>query len=213
MASDKTRAEKQDDKDDVDSDPSSLQDVLEDLTKEGDSETISVDDILEALAHRSFGPLLLIPALLSVLPVVGALPGVSYAMAGLAFFISFHFVVSKPKLWLPSPIRNMKMDRDGFEKGLEKSRPVIKWIDRMVVPRFALALRDPMPRLISILCLLVSILMLIYASVPGGIVIPAVALILLSLGLTTHDGIVIVLGILASLATIGGSVWVLTMVF
>lgn len=213
MASETTRAEKQDEKDDVDSDPSSLQDVLEDLTKEGDSEKISVDDILEALAHRSFGPLLLIPALLSVLPVVGALPGVSYAMAGLAFFISCHFVLSKPKLWLPSPIRKMKMERDGFEKGLEKSRPLIKWIDRMVVPRFALALRDPMPRLISILCLLVSLLMLIYASVPGGIVIPAVALILLSLGLTTHDGIVIVLGILASLATIGGSVWVLLMMF
>ena len=213
MTSDRTDAPNQGDKDGVDSDPSSLQDVLDDLKTEGGSEKISVDDILDALAHRSFGPLLLIPALLAVLPVVGALPGVSYAMAGLAFFISLHFVLSKPKLWLPSPIRKMKMDRDGFEKGLKKSRPVIRWIDRMVIPRFSLALRNPMPRIIAILCLLVSILMLIYASVPGGIVIPAIALILLSLGLTTHDGLVIVLGILASIATIAGSVWVVTMVF
>lgn len=189
-----------------------LSDVLEALRARKTGEKISIDDILEALGHRSFGPLLLVPALLSVLPVIGALPGVSYTMAFLAFFISVQFALSRPKLWLPRRIRAMSFDRAAFDKGLQKARPVIKWIDRLVIPRFTIAFREPMPRVISLLCVAISALMIVYASVPGGVVIPAISLILLGLGLTTHDGFVTVLGIIAGVITIGGTFWVVSAV-
>lgn len=189
-----------------------LSDVLEDLRARKTGETITLDDILEALAHRSFGPLLLVPALLSVLPVIGALPGVSYTMAFLAFFISVQFALSKPKLWVPRRVRAISFDRAAFDKGLHKARPVIKWIDRLVIPRFTIAFHEPMPRLIAILCVAISALMIVYASVPGGIVIPAISLILLGLGLTTQDGLVTLLGIVAGVITIAGTFWVVSAV-
>lgn len=192
--------------------PARLEDVLEDLRAKESGEQITVDEILEALAHRSFGPLLLVPALISVLPVVGALPGVSYGMALVALVISVHFALSRPKLWLPRRLRRVSFSRKGFDKGLDKARPVIKWIDRFILPRFAIAFHDPMPRVISILCVAVSALMVVYASVPGGVVIPAVALILLSLGLTTQDGLVTILGIIAGVITIGGTFWLVAAV-
>lgn len=189
-----------------------LEDVLKDLRDEESGETISVNEILEALAHRSFGPLLLIPGLIAVTPVVGALPGVSYTMAVLALIISVQFALSKPKLWTPGFIRRQTMDRHSFDRGVAKARPVIKWIDRLVLKRFTIAFHEPMPKLIAALCVAVSVLMIVYASVPGGIVIPAVSLILLGLALTTHDGLVLLLGIMASIATLAGTYWVVQMV-
>lgn len=197
---------------DMDAQPAHLRDVLDDLREDESGGKVSVDDILDALAHRSFGPLLLVPALIAALPVVGALPGVSYTMAALCFFISVQFALSKPKLWVPGSIRDIDFDREGFDKGLDKARPLIRWIDRLVVPRFKIAFHEPMPRLIALLCVAVSVLMVIYASVPGGVIVPAVALILLGLGLTTHDGFVVSLGIIAGAITIGGTFWIVSMV-
>ncbi|TGY88586.1 exopolysaccharide biosynthesis protein [Marinicauda algicola] len=192
--------------------PARLEDVLEDLRAQEGGETISVDEILEALAHRSFGPLLLVPALISVLPVVGALPGVSYAMALVALVISIHFALSRPKLWLPGRLRRVSFGRKAFDRGLEKARPFIRWLDRFVLPRFAIAFRKPMPRVISLMCVAVSALMVLYASVPGGVVIPAIALILLGLGLTTQDGLVTILGVIAGVVTIAGTFWLVALV-
>ena len=186
---------------------SSLQGVLGDIRKEEAGGAVSVDEILDALEHRSFGPLLLIPGLLSIMPVIGALPGVSYTMAVLALLISVQFALSKPKLWLPGFLKRRSFDRDSFDKGLKKARPVVKWIDRLLIPRFQLAFRSPMPRVIAGLCVAVSALMFVYASVPGGIVFPGVALVLLGLGLTTQDGLVTALGVLAAIGVIAGTYW------
>lgn len=190
------------------SEAASLQAVLNDLRDEESGNEVSVDEILDALAHRSFGPLLLVPGLIAVTPVVGALPGVSYTMAVLALIISVQFALSKPKLWMPGFIRERAMDRDSFDKGLKKASPVIRWIDRLVIKRFTLAFHDPMPRVVAGLCVAVSALMVIYASVPGGILLPGIALVLLGLALTTQDGLVLGLGLIAGMSTIAGTFWI-----
>ena len=194
--------------------PVSLEGLFDDLADEdGDGEDVSVDDILDRLEHRSFGPVLLVPALIAVLPVIGALPGVSYAMAFLVFFVAIQFALSKPKLWLPGRLREMSFDRDKFKTGLNKAKPAFRWIDGFLSERFAAALSPPMPRIIAWVCVALGAMMVLYAAVPGGIVLPALAVVLLALGLTTHDGLVVALGFVFSAATLIGSVWVAMQLF
>lgn len=174
---------------------------------------ITLDTILERLGHRSYGPLLFLPSLLAIFPVIGALPGVSYGMAFVVLFVSIQFAFSKPKLWLPGRLRRMRFSADAFQSGVDKGRPLLRWLDRFIVKRFAIALRPPFPTLIAWLCVLLGVLMVLYAAVPGGVVIPGVAIALLGLGLTTHDGLVVGLGVLAAGAAIGGTVWLVTLIW
>lgn len=174
---------------------------------------ITLDTILERLGHRSYGPLLFLPSLLAIFPVIGALPGVSYGMAFVVLFVSIQFAFSKPKLWLPGRLRRIRFSAGAFQSGVEKSRPLLRWLDRFIVKRFAIALRAPFPTMIAWLCVLLGVLMVLYAAVPGGVVIPGVAVALLGLGLTTHDGLVVGLGVLAGAAAISGTVWLVSLVF
>jgi len=174
---------------------------------------ITVDAILERLGHRSYGPLLLLPSLLAIFPVIGALPGVSYGMAFIVLFIAIQFALSKSKLWLPARLKRIRFAADAFRSGVDKARPTLRWLDRFIIERFSVMLRPPWPTLIAWLCVVLGVLMVLYAAVPGGVVIPGVAVALLGLGLTTHDGLVVALGGLAAVAAIGGSVWLASILF
>ena len=174
---------------------------------------VTIDDLLERLGHRSYGPLLIVICVIAIMPVVGALPGVSYGAAFLALAVSIQFLFSHPKLWLPGPLKRAKISRQALKTGVEKSRPVLRWVDRFIAPRFAIAFRQPLPRFAALLCVILSVLMVVYAAVPGGVVIPAVAILLIALGLTTNDGLITGLGVLAGAGAIAGSAWLVTRVF
>ncbi|XBQ15289.1 MAG: exopolysaccharide biosynthesis protein [Oceanicaulis sp.] len=193
-------------------DENTLEGLMQSLCEEaGEGGEICVDDILDRLAHRSYGPIILIPSLIAIFPVIGALPLVSYTMALLIFLIAIQAAVSKQKLWLPGPLRKAHFKRDQFRKGLDKARPVLRFVDGFIARRLTFAFKKPWPMVVIWLCAALGALMLVYASVPGGVMVPGVALVLLSLGLTTHDGLVVALGAAAGLAAIIGSGWLVMM--
>ena len=197
-----------------DHDDSKLEGLMQCLCEEaGEGGEITVDDILGRLAHRSYGPIILIPSLISIFPVIGALPLVSYTMAALIFLLAIQASFSQQKLWLPDRLRKASFDRDTFAKGLDKARPVLRFIDGFLSDRLHFAFKKPWPMVVIWLCAVLGALMFIYAAVPGGVVAPGLALVLLCLGLTAHDGLLVALGVLASAAVIGGSVFVVMMVF
>lgn len=179
----------------------------------GEGGTISVDDILDRLAHRSYGPIILIPSLISIFPVIGALPLVSYTMAALIFLIAIQASFSQQKLWLPGRLRRAHFDRETFAKGLDKARPALRFIDGFLSERLNFAFKKPWPIVVIWLCAALGALMFVYAAVPGGVVAPGLALVLLCLGLTAHDGLLVALGVIAAAAVIGGSVFVVMWMF
>ncbi len=195
-------------------DDSRLEGLMQCLCEEaGEGGEISVDDILDRLAHRSYGPLILIPSLIAIFPVIGALPLVSYTMATLILLIAAQAAISRKKLWLPGRLRRASFDRDTFAKGLNKARPTLRFIDGFLSDRLHFAFHKPWPMVVIWLCAVLGALMFVYAAVPGGVVAPGFALVLLCLGLTAHDGLLVALGAVAAAAVISGSaflvMWVL----
>ncbi|MEQ8405595.1 MAG: exopolysaccharide biosynthesis protein [Oceanicaulis sp.] len=204
----------QDRSDRSDHDETKLEGLMQCLCEEaGEGGEITVDDILDRLAHRSYGPIILIPSLISIFPVIGALPLVSYTMAALIFLIAIQASFSQQKLWLPSRLRKASFERETFAKGLDKARPILRFIDGFLSDRLHFAFKKPWPMVVIWVCAVLGALMFLYAAVPGGVVAPGLALVLLCLGLTAHDGLLVALGFLASALVIGGSVFVVMMVF
>ncbi|WP_300555437.1 exopolysaccharide biosynthesis protein [Maricaulis sp.] len=184
--------------------PARLETLFDDLSGEEGDEALCVGDILNALAHRSYGPLLLLPALISVLPIIGAIPGVTWTMSALTLLISLQFLFNRQSLWLPSGVKQITVPRGLFERSLEWSRPWLKRLDSFIHPRLNLMMGPPWPFLVAILCVLLSLAMFVASVVPGGVVIPAFGVIFLAIGLTTHDGLILLTGIAASAAAFWG---------
>jgi len=166
-----------------------------------------VDDLADAIGRRSYGPLLLTPALIAIIPVVGALPGVSWLMAALATLISLQFVFLRRRVWLPDRLGAVKLPAEALHKGIDQSRPWIERADRWFKPRFEFILTPSSTWLIALTCLAVSASMFPFSLVPGGVLAPGLALAVLAFGLAAHDGIWILIGLALSAAALIFVVW------
>ncbi|HAQ35775.1 MAG: hypothetical protein CMF74_17985 [Maricaulis sp.] len=187
--------------------PCRLADLFDFAGKVGHDDRVELGDVMDALAHRSYGPLLLVPALISVMPVIGALPGVTWTTSALCLLVSIQFLLQRNSLWLPGALRNLHFSQSAFEKGVAKAKPWLRRMDGFTHPRLRLMLHPPAPLFIALLCVALSLAMFVFSLVPGGVVIPAAALILIAIGLTTHDGFFIVAGAITGSAAVSATGW------
>lgn len=189
--------------------PCRLADLFDQAAEACPGDQVAIGDVMDSLSHRSYGPLLLLPAVISILPVIGALPGVTWTTSALCLFVSLQFLFQRRTLWLPGGLRKLHVSLSTFEKGVAAARPWLRRIDGFTHPRLRLILKPPAPVFIAILCVALSLAMFVYSLVPGGVVIPAAALILIAIGLTTHDGIFVVTGAIAGGAAVSATGWLI----
>lgn len=183
--------------------PPLLENLFDELAEAADGNSIMLGEILDALEKRSFGPLLLLPTLISIMPIIGMLPGVTWAMSALTLLISLHFLVNSRRLWLPQRIRRFQVAAPAFRRGVEWARPWLRRVDKLVEPRFHILFEWPWTTIFAGLCVAMSLAMFAASIVPGGVVVPALGIVIMAAGLTVRDGLVPVLGAVAS----AGALW------
>ncbi len=161
----------------------------------GEGETVTLGEILDVLALRSIGPVLFIPALIAVLPLIGALPGVTWTMAGLILLISIQMIFTHNSHWAPDIIRKLSMSRSLLQKSLGWARKPARWIDRVTRARLAFLVHRPWARLIGVAIFLMAVVMFIVSVIPGAVVAPGLVVLILSIALITEDGLVGLVGL------------------
>lgn len=183
--------------------PQRLETLFDELSDAADGESITVGEIFDALERRSFGPLLLLPTLISIMPVIGMLPGVTWSMSALTLLISLHFLVNSRRLWLPVRVRRFEVKAQAFRKGVDWARPWLRRVDSVVEPRLDIVFAWPWTMVFAALCVVMSLAMFAASIVPGGVVVPALGIIIMAAGLTVRDGLVLMIGAIAS----AGALW------
>jgi hypothetical protein len=186
-----------------------LTDVAEEVAGTADEGRISVDDIMRSVGPRSFGPLILVLAIVTLSPL-GSIPGASVAAGTLAILLGGQMLVGRPTLWLPAWIRRIRLDAGRVRAAMEKTRPVISRIDRIPRPRFRRLVAPPWRRAIAAACVLMGMLMFPLAVVPFGVAAPATALLFLGLALSSDDGLLSAIGLAAVAAALAASVYLLS---
>lgn len=187
--------------------PITFVEVLDTIKNAGSADKVQLGEILDRFGRRAFGPFLLVPALIAILPVIGMLPGVSLAMAGIEIAVSLDLVLGKRGLKLPKRVRSLSVPRKTLSRSVELARPFAKWTSKIVRTRLTAIVQGEARFLVGALALLLAVLMLIGALVPGGIVAPAIAMMILGLGLTSHDGVLVLLALLIALGSMGAIGW------
>ncbi len=176
-------------------------DVLEEHSL--DDGKLTIDEVIDAFGSRAYGPLLLTPALIGVLPIIGALPFVSLSVAFLLVLLSLQLAIGLEQPWLPGFLKGISLPGHRTVKALDACRPAARRVEKLFRPRMVFLTQQPWIRLTGVAALALSLLAVVGALAPGLIVPPLLVMIVLALGLAANDGLVV----LISLALIFGAGW------
>ncbi|MAF97073.1 MAG: exopolysaccharide biosynthesis protein exod [Micavibrio sp.] len=171
-----------------------LTDTLNALMEESEGDKISFGDVAQALNHRGFGPLLIAPALIGILPT-GAIPLMPDILAAFIFLMSAQLIYGRKYPWIPKRLEHFSFDRAQYENAVKKTRPYTEWIDSFFHPRLKFLTGHIAQILIALLCIILSGVIILLSFIPFAASIPFAAVLLFGLALAVHDGLLTAIGI------------------
>lgn len=161
---------------------------------------MSIQDLLESLNSRGYGPLLIAPALIAALPT-GAIPTVPTICAIMIISIAVQMLMGRSYPWLPVWIRKYSFSRKKFIYATGKIKLYTKSIDKIIFPRLKFMAHKTFLPFIAVSCILMAIVMSVVELIPFLAVIPAICVMLIGMGISGKDGALII----ASLTIFFGS--------
>jgi hypothetical protein len=169
-------------------------DVIDQLAETGDrNDQVSLGDLQEAIGRRSFGPFLLVPAIIEASPI-GGIPGLPTVLAIIVVLFAVQMLFGKQHFWLPKVIRNRSLEGDRLKRALEYVKPVARWTDKVIRTRFTWATREPFIHIVAGLCVLLAFTVPPLEAVPFASTAPFGTIGLFGLALIARDGLLVLIG-------------------
>ncbi len=187
-------------------DNASISKILDKLVNEGDGDETTLGELIGAFGHRAFGPLLLVPALIALLPT-GAIPGMSILTGSIILLVSAQILTGRQDVWLPGRVTGAAIPRERLEQAVERLKPWAQTLDRHTGRRLTFLVQPPAHMAIALASAGMAVLMFPLALVPFAVAIPSAIITLFSLGLMLRDGLVVALGYLLGAAALAA--WML----
>lgn len=153
--------------------------------------TVTLGDVVDALGAAGTGLCLLLFSLTALIPGIAPVFGVALCA------VSLGLVLGHGQPFLPAWMRRWSLDRDRLRAGLDRLAPRIAWLETWLHPRGDHLLRASGLRVVGLASLINGLLIVL--PIPFGNTAPAIAMLLLSLGLVTGDGIAVVAALAATI--------------
>jgi hypothetical protein len=160
---------------------------------------VNLEGILEAMEEVSFGSLLLVAGLVTLVPIVGDIPGVPTTMGVFVVLGSSQLLIGRESMWLPRWLRERAVKGSTVEAALRRLRPVARVIDRVLRPRLDVFVRGAATYVIALVTLLVGAAMPVMELIPFSANAAGIVLTTFGLALMVRDGLLalVTLGLLA----------------
>jgi hypothetical protein len=163
--------------------------VLQDFLVQHQAQQISLEDILQAMGDRAFGPTLLLCALPEALPL--PIAGVSALVAIPLILVSTQLVLGFRQPWLPARMTQYSFQRQSFEQLINKAIGPLERLERFFKPRWLIFTHPLVERLLGVLLLLLALIVAL--PIPFGNMIPAIIIVVICLGMIEQDGLMLAL--------------------
>ena len=184
--------------------------VLQRLHDEAPAREFTLGWLIGSLRKRSFGLIMLL------LGIAAITPGVSIVAGLLLMIPAAQLILGHDAPAFPRRIANRPIPVRHFAALVRRAVPILRRIETLIHPRWRTPV-DPTARLVGVAVLLLSAT-LIFIPVPLSNIVPALAIVLLSLAWLEDDGLLLAIAmafglILAALAlaavweTVRGAEW------
>lgn len=175
--------------------PVNLLDVLDSLGEAGrDEGRVTVGALLRASGRRSFGTLLLVPALVLLSPI-SAIPGIPTTMGVLVVLTAGQLLLRRQEFWLPRWILCRPVPRHRLQQGIGLLRPLARVVDRLLKPRLLWLTEGWRIHVLASICLLLATGTTPLELVPGANTTIGAALTAFALAMLARDGVLAVIGV------------------
>jgi hypothetical protein len=174
----------------------STSDVLLGVVREHPGERMSIQNVINGLAERSFGFLLLLFGIASAV----APPGVATLTAIPLLFFGLQMLAGYPTPWLPKSIAGRDFNKADLEKTIQRGIPIMRFVERLCRPRFEFLIGPVGERLLGLLIFILAVVV----AAPGPLTNapPGIAISFISIAIINRDGLLVLFGVLASVVAL-----------
>ena len=169
-----------------------LQTLIASLVEQTTGNSVSIEDLLNAVGRRAFGPLLLLLGFIAISPLT-IVPGTSWLVAFVTLLIAIQVLIGQERPWLPKKALAVSFPREALIKGADVMAKPARIVDSFLKPRIGVLTEPPFVQLVSILAIIAALISFPLGLVPFGPILPGLAIMLIGLGLTARDGIMLLL--------------------
>jgi hypothetical protein len=159
-------------------------------------ERVSLEDIVSGLGDRGLGVLMAIFAVPNIFP--STVPFGNVITGVPVIILAVHLMLGWRRLVLPGFLARRSMGAATLKSFAPKLAAALARIEPLLTPRLPAISSLAAERIIGVICLILSILSAL--PIPFGHMVPALALMVIGLGLIEHDGVAILLGAALGLA-------------
>jgi hypothetical protein len=160
---------------------------------------ITLREIFAHVGRRSYGPLLLFIGLFSISPAT-ILPGMTWLSAVLTLVIAGQMALGMRRVWLPRRALDASFSAEGVRKAVAGLRPWARRIDAFLKPRLHVLADPPLVSVMALVCIAAALITFPLGFIPFAPLAPGLAIVLIGLGMTARDGLVLLLSLLPAVA-------------
>jgi hypothetical protein len=171
--------------------------VLQDLLDYLPPDHFTLGWLLRHLHRRSFGVIVLVLALIAMVP------GITYLAGLLLFAPAIEMIAGRAAPTFPRQIANRSLPARHLVAVVRRMVPTLKHLERAIRPRWQIPV-GATKRLVGVAVLLLTLLLLL-TPLPFIQVVPALVITVLSVAYLEDDGLLLSLGLLATLVLVGAS--------
>lgn len=182
--------------------PHSMGDVLGELDElAANHDEVRVADVLDDFGARSFGPFIMIPAVLEITPV-GGIPGVPTVFALFIALIAVQLLIGRDHVWMPQFVQRRAVGSKKLHKAVGKLKGMANFLDRHSKGRLEGLTKGTAIKLVAAVIIALCCTVPPLEFLPFASTIPMLAIAVLGLALTVRDGALLLGSLLfAGLAT------------
>jgi hypothetical protein len=186
--------------------PTRTSTLLRDFAGAVARERVTVGEIVTALGDRGLGVLIAIFAIPNMIPSAVPLGNTVFGVFPLIFAV--HLIFGYDRLMLPRFIADRSISASSFKALVPRVAAVLSWFERLLKPRFPGVTGLNLERVVGVICAVLALITMI--PIPFAHNLPALALVLIGLGLIERDGLAIVIG--AAIGVVGTVLYGLVLV-
>ena len=182
--------------------PHSMGDVLGELDElAANHDEVRVAYVLDDFGARSFGPFIMIPAVLEITPV-GGIPGVPTVLALFIALIAVQLLIGRDHVWMPQFVQRRAVGSKKLHKAVGKLKGMANFLDRHSKGRLEGLTKGTAIKLVAAVIIALCCTVPPLEFLPFASTIPMLAIAVLGLALTVRDGALLLGSLLfAGLAT------------
>jgi hypothetical protein len=176
-----------------------LSEVLDHLETTAHGDSVTVQEIVDELGHRSFAALMLVPSLIAASPA-SAIPGLTATVALIVAIMVVQMLLGRDHAWLPGFLADRRIPTGRLCQAVRWLRRPAHFVERLLKPRLTVLVKRPGLYLPLLVVLAITLVMPFLEVIPTTGSIASTAIALFAAGLLTRDGLVVLIGLAFVLA-------------